>query len=538
MNNNTILRQLVSGDEAKKKLLDGINKSCDVVSSTFGYRGQNVIFETIGGLPHITADGHDVLQELFWEDEMEHIASEILKEATKKTFEVVGDGTTLTCVLVQAFFKNSLEELKKGTSSIEIKQNIDASVIKILEYIDSIAKPVDDKLMYDIAKTSAHGDDEIAKIVQEAFIKAGEFGIVSHKRSFTDETYIEHIAGNPIDAGYAHEGFINVNDTQSVVFDNPLVLCSLINFQTINEIIPFITYAMNMKRPLVLIANMDHDSSDAILSNVKVEGSKFCIIKPPYQGRKGRETMADLALVLGCEVLQGISRVSYDGKEELYLGSCERIEIGKKDSVITPSKNLDKEKCDGKIKDLVAQIKLQTNEGEKNYLRERIAKISGGISTVMVGGITPSEVEEKVARVDDAVCAVRASKDGGVVAGGGVLLMNASRLLPEIDGVTKLSLIAPFNKILNNAGKIINIEEESEIYKEKPLGHIITNPKFPSYPIGYDVKEYKEVNMFDAGILDTAKGIKNALTNAVSASNNLLRTNNAVTLKRFAKDGK
>lgn len=513
---NTILRQVVSGDEAKQKLLSGLNKSCDIISDTMGYRGNNNLFETIGGLPNITSDGFDSLEQLFWEDPMEHIACELLKEACKKTFEIVGDNTTLTCVLVQAFFKNSLEELKKGTSSIEIKKRIDESVVKILAYIDSIAIPVSEKLMYDIAKTSAHGDDDIAKIVQEAFIKAGEYGIVSHKRSFTDETFITHIEGNPIDAGYANEGFINVNDTQSVVFDNPLILCSLINFQTANEVIPFLEYASQQGRPLVLIANMEHDISSVILDNVRRFQAKFCVIKPPYQGKKGRETMADLALVLGCEVLQGIARTDYDGKEQLYLGSCERIEIGKKDSVITPSKTLDKEKCDGKIKDLTAQIKLQSNEGEKNYLRERIAKISGGISTVMVGGITPSEVEEKIARVDDAISAVRASKDGGVVAGGGITLLSAGGNL-DLDTVTSESIQAPFKKIISNAGCTELIE-------------------IADYPNGYDVKDYKEVNMFEAGILDTAKGVKTALVNAVSASNNLLRTNNAVTLKRFSND--
>ena len=513
---NTILRQVVSGDEAKQKLLSGLNKSCDIVSDTMGYRGNNNLFETVGGLPNITSDGWDSLEQLFWEDPMEHIACELLKEACKKTFEIVGDNTTLTCVLVQAFFKNSLEELKKGTSSIEIKQRIDESVDKILAYIDSIAVPVDDKLMYDIAKTSAHGDDAIAQIVQEAFIKAGEFGIVSHKRSFTDETYIEHIAGNPIDAGYANEGFINVNDTQSVVFDNPLVLCSLINFQTANEVIPFLEYASQQSRPLVIISNMEHDISNMILTNVQNSKYPFCIIKPPYQGKKGRETMADLALVLGCEVLQGITRTSYDGKEVMYLGICERIEIGKKDTVVTQYKNFDPEKSDGRIKELTAQIKLQTNEGEKNYLRQRIAKISGGISTVVVGGITPSEVEEKVARVDDAICAVRASKDGGVVAGGGIALLNSGIKL-GLDNVTLDSLLAPFSKIMSNA-------------------NAFWDSWTSEYPIGYDVKEYKEVNMFDAGILDTAKGIKNALINAVSASNNLLRTNNAITLKRFGHD--
>lgn len=517
---NTILRQVVSGPDAKQKLLSGLNKSCDIVSDTMGYRGNNNLFETVGGLPNITSDGWDSLSQLYWEDPMEHISCEILKEACKKTFEIVGDNTTLTCVLTQAFFKYSIEELNKGTSSIEIKNKIEASLAKIIDYIDGIAAPVTDELMFDIAKTSAHGDEEIAKIVQEAFIKAGEFGIVSHKRSFTDETYIEHIAGNPLDAGYLNEGFINVNDTQSVVFDNPLVLCSLINFQTTNEVIPFLEYSAKVGRPLVIISNMEHDISNMILENVTKNKYPFCIIRPPYQGKKGRETMADLALVLNCEVLQGISRVNYDGKEEVYLGSCERIEIGKKDTVITKDKNFDDTAAKGKIIDLTAQIKLQDNEGEKNYLRERISKISGGISTVMVGGITPSEVEEKVARVDDAICAVRASKDGGVVAGGGITLFYAIKEVDGLDFVTATSITAPLIKIMENA----SVKWEPKIVQE--------------YPMGYDVKEYKEVNMFEAGILDTAKGVKTALTNAISASNNLLRTNNAITLKRFDKNGK
>jgi len=232
--------------------------------------------------------------------------------------------------------------------------------------------------------------------------------------------------------------------------------------------------------------------------------------------------MADLALILGCEVLQGIARVNYDGKEELYLGSCERIEIGKKDTVITKRKDFDDTASKGKITDLTAQIKLQDNEGEKNYLRERIAKISGGISTVMIGGITPSEVEEKIARADDSICAVRASKDGGVVAGGGISLYN-SFLELDLDEVSSKSVLAPILKILSNAGW-----DKTDLLGKGDM----------KYPIGYDVKEYKEVNMFDAGILDTAKGVKTALINAVSASNNLLRTNNVITLKRFEQNGK
>ncbi len=510
-----IFRELTSGFEGKKKLLEGLRKSCDIVSSTMSYRGSNNLFEQLSGLPLITKDGHDSLEQLFWADPLEAMSLAVLKEAVKKSFEVVGDNTTLTTVLTLAFFENSIKAMENGESSIEIKEKIEASVLKVIEYIDSIAIPVTEKLMYDVAKTSAHGDDEIAQIVTEAFIKAGEFGIVSHKRSFTDETYIEHISGNPIENGYTHECFVNVQESQSVVFDDPFVLCSMNNFQTEKELIPFLNYASDRKRPLVIISNMEHDIATLVMSNVMTHKFPFCIIKPPFLGKKGRETMDDIALVLGCKVLSGVPTVDFQGKEELHLGTCERIEIKKKDTVITPSKSVDKSKIDGKITELSEQIKFLDNEGEKNYIRERISKLSGGISTILVGGITPSEVDEKVARFDDAVCAVRASKDGGVVAGGGIALMNANRILTkEIDDVTSNSILSPLKKIMSNAG--------------------VENVSFHgSYPMGYDVKEYKEVNMFDAGIIDTAKGVKTALINAVSASNNLLRTDNCITFKRM-----
>jgi len=510
-----IFREITSDLEGKKKFLEGLNKSCNVVGDTMGGQGNNNFFETFGGLPHITSDGWDSLEQLFWIDPVESMALAIIKEACKKTYENVGDSTSATCVLVQSFFKNSLDALIAGGNSIIIKADIEKSVAKILKHLDSLSIPLNNDLMFSVAKTSAHGDVELATKIQDAFVKAGEFGIVSHKRSFTDETYIEHIAGNPIDGGYTNEAFININDTQSVVFDNPLVLCSLINFQTANEVIPFLEYASQEGRPLVLISNMEHDISNMIITNVQNKKYPFCIIKPPYQGKKGRETMSDLALVLDCEVLQGIARVNYDGKEQLYLGSCERIEIGKKDSVITTSKTLDKEKINGKILDLADQIKLQTNEGEKNYLRERIAKISGGISTVMVGGITSSEVEERIARVDDAIKAIKSAKEEGVLAGGGIALLSALDL--DIDEVTRKSITAPFERIMSNANS----------------SHI----KVGKYPMGYDVINFKEVNMIDCGIIDTVKGVKNALANSSSASNNLTRSNNIITFKR-KEDGK
>lgn len=517
MHKQEFVKELTTGIDGKKKLLEGLRKSCDIVSSTMGSRGKNNIFEQFSGIPLITSDGRDSLEQLYWDDPIERIALNILKEAVEKTFKLIGDGTTLTTVLVLAFFENSMNALENGVKDIELKEILEKDVEKICEYIDSIAIPCNDELAFKVAKTSAHGDTEIAQIVSDAFIKAGENGIVSHKRSMTDETYIDFIEGNPIESGYSHEGFVNVAETQSVVFNDPLILCSLINFQTANEIIPFLEYASLQNRPLVVIGNMEHDVHSIMLSNKQNPNvnAPFCVIKPPYIGKSWRETTSDIALILGCEVLEGIPRVNYDGKEQIYLGTCKRIEIGKKDTVIYQYEDNDKSKINARIAELQSQIKHQKKDSSIKEIKERIAKLSGGISTIMVGGITPAETEERVARVDDAVCAVRSAKDGGVVAGGGIALQNASTL-DGLNDITIKSIVAPYLKILSNAG---NIPSDSiPMYK---------------YPNGYDVLQYKEVNMIDEGIIDTAKGVKTALINAVSASNNLIRTNNIVTFKRM-----
>lgn len=544
MQQQNVNRIVVTGIPAKEKLLNGVNQVCDVIGSTMGYRGSNNLFETFDGLPHITKDGYDSLEMMFLSDPIENMACELVKEACRKTHDIVGDNTTLTCVLTQSFFQNSLKAVENGKNAIEVSQDILQSVDKVTEYLDKLAIPLTDKLMYDIAKTAANGDDAIAAIVQEAFIKAGEYGTVSHNRSFTDETFIEFIDGNPVERGFAHEGYINVQETQQVVFDNPYVIVSDIHFQTINEIAPFLNIAFPANsegvehiapRPLVIISTMEENISAALLQNVKQYNLPICVISPPFIGKKGRENLSDLALILDCDVLSGISRSDYAGKEKSYMGTCDRIVIGEKDAVITLNPNRDKSKEKGVISDLTAQIKTHTNENEKNYLKERIAKISGGISTIRVGGVTPSEVEEKIARVDDSVSAVRSAKDG-VVAGGGMALLSASFKCCH-DEVSYQSLKAPFLKILSNA----NFKMETKPYERDFIDIIFGLNKnketcvvksLPVYPMGYDVKEYKEVNMFDAGIIDTLRGVKSALKNSASASNNLLRTNFVMPFKR------
>lgn len=517
-----INRIVETGKPAKEKLLEGVNAVCDVVGSTMGARGSNNLFETLEGLPHITKDGFDSLNMMFLSDPIQNMGCELVKEACNKQHSEIGDNTTLTCVLTQAFFQNSLKVIENGGNEIEISENILQSVKKVNEYLDKLAIPLTEKLVFDIAKTAGNGDLDLARMVSKAFHDAGEHGSVSHGRSMTDETFISFIDGNPIDSGFAHEGFINVQENQSIVFDNPLVLVSDIHFQTINEIIPFLDIAFPKNdpdipyiapTPLVIIGTMEDNIMEALVANARQHKLSIAVIKSPYFGKKGREIMSDIAMVLGSNVLDGISRSDYGGKEQTYLGTCQRIVIKEKDTVVTLSPNVSQEKSKARISELKEQIKHQTNIHEINYLNERISKINGGIATILIGGYTPSEVEERIARYDDAICAVKSAKEG-VVAGGGVALCSAS-LTIDLDEVTKKSIKSPYLKILSNA----NVQLE-------------VGSNFGKYPIGYDVKEYKEVDMFEVGIVDTVKGIKTALINASSASNNLLRCNFVMPYKR------
>ena len=503
---------ITSGDEAKKKIRNGVNVGANLVGSTMGFQGSLVLMSK-GGLPDPSKDGVSVSNEIFLEDSVESLAWETIKESARKTVSEAGDGTTATCVLAQAFLNNSFDELdKKQKSAIEIKQEIEKSRDKIIEYLDELAIPVTDEMIFSVAKTSANGDEEIAQLVADAYKQAGENGSVGFVNSNNDNTFIEHTEGTLVEKGFANERFVNVFSTQSVVFENnPLVLISNITFTTIKQIVPFLEFAVNNNRELLIISEMEYNVEEAILVNKVKHNHKFCIVKTPAIGKKREELLMDLALVCGTEMISSLSGADFTGREATYLGVAKSVVVTKENTVIVKHDDTPIEPIEGKVAELKEQAKL----ADKNYvlrknIESRIAKLSGGISMIKVGGITPAEVEEKIARVDDAVCAVRSAKEEGVVAGGGMALLSAIDKL-ELDEVTAKSISAPYRKILENAS-----------FKPETL---------PQYPNGYNVKTFKEVNMFDAGIIDAKKVVKNALINSISASNTLLRSANVLTYK-------
>lgn len=513
-----IIKEILSDDLAKSELIEGVNIVEKIVGSSMGLRGRTVLIESQGGKAEPTKDGYNILQAITLDNPTQNLAVELIKEASQKTVDFCGDGTTATVVLAHAFITNSDKALKEGKSPIDIVSDIEKSRDKVLAYLDEISEPITDKLIYDVAKTSANGDEKIAKIVSEAFISAGENGSVAHFRSNTDETFLDQIEGTLVESGYDDELFVNVLSDRTVLFENnPLVLVSHINFKTVNQIFPFMEYAATNNRELVIVSDMEFQVKDVLIKN-KLSGKlKSVVISPPSYGHKRKDFLSDLAMICGTNMISTLSGEVFDGRVGEFLGTSKKVLVGKSDSIFLPGENTNHKDIEGKIEELKEVISKSTNPLEKKYLKERIAKLSGKVSIIKVGAITESELKEKIDRVDDAVGAVRSAKEEGVVAGGGVALYNAFLDLGT-DTVTSKSLQSTMIKILSNAGIDLN---KDKLFKGSM-----------KYPIGYDVKEFKEVNMFEVGIVDATKVVKNALINAISVANTITMTNNIIFNKR------
>jgi len=515
-----ILKDITSSVDAKERIMSGVDKLANPVGSSMGYRGRTVLIESPYGLPEPTQDGYKILQSIHLEDAVESMSCEIAKQASQRTVDFAGDGTSATIVLLQAFLRNSIEAVKNGKSAIDVKNEIEKSKDLILKYLSEISIDVTDKLIYDIAYTSSHADDEIAKIVAEAFIKAGEYGTVSHLRSSNDETHLEWIEGTLLESGYSSDLFVNNFPDRTCEFLNPFVVCTNIVFKTVRQIQPFLERALKEQRPIVVIADWQDGQAKEIerlvIANKLEHKHPFVLVNSPSFGTKRRDLMNDIALRCGTQLISSLTGDDFVGRETSFLGTCEKIIIGKSDTIITPFKNDEiQSKVDSKIAELQDELKKSKNQLEKKYIKERVSKLHGGIAIVKVGSIIESELQEKIDRVDDAVCAVRSAKEEGVVAGGGLALANFNwQNGDKADGVTHTSLFAPLDKILSNANK------DREVFTDA------------KYPIGYDVKNFKEVNMIEAGIVDATKAVKHALTNAISASNTLLFTDFVISNKR------
>jgi len=517
------------GPDARKKLATGIDKLSDAVTSTLGPNGRNVVYVENGEV-RSTKDGVTVAKVISkLEDPIEDLGAQMLKQASIKTANNAGDGTTTSTLLAQQIIKEGLSYLDKGSNAVEIKKGIDAAVKEVVAelYKNVVTEISSEEQLKQIATISANGDEEIGVLIAEAIQKVGREGVVHIEESKTDDTRLETVEGMQFDRGYKSPYFVTDNNTMSCTLENPLILIADKRFTTVKELLPILESVSTQNRSLLIIAeDIDSEALATLIVN-KMRGIvKVCAVKAPDFGDRRKLILEDIAKLTGGQVFSTEKGMKLDKFSWDWFGESRVATITKEQTTIVDGKG--KEDIITKhIEELQTQIEnpnLTPYEIEK--LQERLAKFVGGVVIIHVGGNSELEMKEKKDRVDDALNATKAGVEEGIVPGGGAALIYAREAITktrsELDSdihigkaIVYKACASPFIKILTNAG-----------YTTEECYNLINKmePKDNNYWIGYDLKSESFVNMKDQGIIDPVKVTRNAIQNAASVAGTILLT--------------
>ena len=483
------------GENAKNKVIAGVEKLAKAVKSTLGASGKCVIYEDARGLPVITKDGVTVAESVVLFDPVENMGATLIKEAARNTVREAGDGTTTATVLAESLLK---EVNNSNTTVREIKDGINSGLKKVNEYLDKTSVKIEGDMLESVSSISCNNDNELGKIIAEAYTKVGKDGVVLMEESPTEETYVEVVDGVQVDSGLTSPHFVTDKDKQVCELDNPLVLIVTSEIPNIRKIQKILEHVIKNKRSLLIVAPVEQQVKAALLMN-KVKGNiKVNIIDLPGFGPTKQDTCEDFAFLVSAKVINEELGDDLDLIDVDCLGEAHTAITNDKNTVLTidaPEQGL---------KERIKSIKKLIDKWEKNPFiqkkhRQRLAMLSGSVGVVMVGANSKIEMKEKKDRVEDAIYATKAALQEGIVAGGGVALLNAAeRISAENEGEKILldAIRAPYATILDNAG----IDQTQEL----------------TQGYGINVVTGKEVDMISAGIIDPVLVTKSALKNAVS----------------------
>ena len=498
-----IVKDLNFGDQAKKKVISGVEKLTQAVKSTLGASGKCVIYEDARGKPVITKDGVTVAQSVVLYDPVENIGATLIKEAAQNTVKEAGDGTTTATVIAEALIKE-VDKQKEGASIREIKEGINSGLEKVNKYLEEIAINVKGDMLKDVSAISCNNDIELGKIIAEAYEEVGEDGVVLMETSETNETYVELVDGVQMDVGLTSPHFATDSEKQRAILEDPLVLIVTSEIPNIRKIQKILEFVIKNKKPLLIVAPVDQQVKAALLMN-KVKGNiKINIIDLPGFGPTKQDTVEDLALLTGAKVINEELGDDLDLIDLDCLGKAEKSVTDDKNTVITTydvAENLEE-----RIKEVKKIIKAEKNDFLKKKQEDRLAMLTGSVGIVRVGANSKVELKEKKDRAEDAIYATKAALKEGIVPGGGVALLNASQKITTNTVGEKILMEAiksPFNTILENAG----LEQVA--------------PR-PEKGLGVDVVTGEAVNMIESGIIDPVLVTKSALKNAISVVNTII----------------
>jgi len=508
------------GPEARKKLVNGIDKLSNAVTSTLGPNGRNVVISTNQGYPQSTKDGVTVAKNITLEDPIEELGAQLVKQAAIKTADGAGDGTTTSTLLAQEMVKNGLTHLNNGVNAVKIKREIDSAVKEVVnELRRNISQDIssEDQLKQ-VATISANNDPEIGELIATAMQKVGREGVVYIEESKSGETYLETVEGMQFDRGYKSHYFVTDNNTMTCTLENALILIADKRFTSIKELLPILENVSNQNKSLLIVAeDIDGEALATLIVN-KMRGTiKVAAVKAPDFGDRRKLILDDIAVLTGGEVFSTDKGMKLEKFDRNWFGEARLVTITKDQTTIVDGKG-QSEGIQARIEELQQQIEKAKTPFEQEKLQERLAKFVGGVAIIHVGGNTETEVKEKKDRVDDALQATKAAIEEGIVPGGGSALLYAREAITNKDtvggNIVFKACASPFMKILTNAGY-----EEMESYQViNNLFVVRDNWR------GYNLETQKFVDMKQAGIIDPTKVTRTAIENAASVAGTILLT--------------
>jgi chaperonin GroEL len=520
-------KQLRFEEEARASLLRGVNVLAAAVTATLGPKGRNIVIDKKFGSPTITKDGVTVAKEVELKDKYENMGAQLIKEVASKTSDVAGDGTTTATVLAQAIFREGLKNVTAGANPMGLKRGIERAVEAVVAELKKMSKSTKDKKeIAQVATIASNNDKTIGNLIAEAMEKVGKDGVITVEESKSADTVLDVVEGMQFDRGYLSPYFVTDAERMEVVLEDALVLIHEKKISAMKDMLPLLEQVARAGKPLLIIAEEVEGEALATLVVNKLRGTLNAVaVKAPGFGDRRKAMLEDIAILTGGKAITEDLGIKLENIKLSDLGRAKKLVVDKDNTTIVEGSGKSKE-IEGRIKQIRAQIDETTSDYDREKLQERLAKLAGGVAVIKVGAATETAMKEKKARVEDALNATRAAVEEGIVPGGGVALLRASKAIDsmkKLEGdervgamIVKRALEEPIRQIVENAGL------EGSVIVEKVKAETVPTR-------GYDADSMEYVDMLQAGIIDPAKVERVALQNAASIASLLLTTEALIT---------
>jgi len=513
-------KQIIYAENSRQAILRGVNQLADAVKVTLGPKGRNVVLEKKFGGPNITKDGVTVAKEIELKDPLENMGAQMVREVASKTSDVAGDGTTTATILAQSIFREGVKAVAAGANPMALKRGIDKAVEMAVEEVKKLSKPVSGEMIAQVGTISANSDSTIGNIIADAMKKVGKDGVITVEEAKTMHTELNTVDGMQFDRGYLSPYFVSDAERMECVLDDPYILIHEKKISNMKDLLPLLEQIARSGKPLLIIAEEVEGEALATLVVNKLRGTlNACAVKAPGFGDRRKAMLEDIAVLTGGKSIMEETGIKLEGVRLDDLGRAKRVTVDKDNTTIVDG-NGSQKNIEGRIKQLRTQIDETTSDYDREKLQERLAKLAGGVAVIKVGAATETEMKEKKARVEDALHATRAAVEEGIVPGGGVALLRASKALQGVkaDGdeqigvdIVRKACQDPLRQIVVNSGT------EGAIVVERIREN--SNPNF-----GFNAQTDQYEDLVVSGVIDPTKVTRTALQNAASIASLMLTT--------------